>query len=161
MDTFSPEARSEIMRRVRSANTTPELLVRRLLHRAGYRFTLANKHLPGNPDIVLPRYRTVVFVHGCFWHRHRGCREATMPASNVAYWSAKLERNRVRDRQNGRRLRQLGWRVVIVWECQTRRPERLLTVLKRTLMPACYELPAKGTQIAAETQMSYRRSRRT
>lgn len=160
MDTFSPEARSEIMRRVRSANTTPELLVRRLLHRAGYRFTLANKHLPGNPDIVLPRYRTAIFVHGCFWHRHRGCREATMPSSNVAYWSAKFERNRVRDRKDGRELRRLGWRVVIVWECQTRRPERLLRTLNRALGTRPYELPAEErAPIAAEKEHSYRSKR--
>ena len=119
LDTFSPEERSWIMRQVRSRDTNPEKLVRSLLHAMGYRFRLHRRDLPGCPDIVLPRYDAIIFVHGCFWHRHRGCPRSTMPASNKAYWLPKFERTVARDARNTRQLRRLGWRVMTVWECQT------------------------------------------
>jgi DNA mismatch endonuclease (patch repair protein) len=104
----------------------PERLVRSALHRVGYRFRLHRKNLPGKPDIVLPKHRTVVFVHGCFWHRHKGCRCAYTPKSRVAFWSAKFESNVERDRRNAREHRRLGWKVVTVWECEAGRPEKWL-----------------------------------
>jgi len=127
VDSFSAEKRSEIMRRVRSTDTNPEIIVRKMLHRAGYRFRLKNHILPGKPDIVLPKYRTAIFIHGCFWHRHKGCREAAMPTSNTSYWRVKFERNCKRDLRVKRELRQWGWRVFTVWECQLsiRKFERL------------------------------------
>lgn len=120
-DIFTPEKRSEVMSRVRSGNTKPELLVRSLLHRMGYRFRLHRKDLPGKPDIVLPKYRTVVLVHGCFWHQHPGCRKATVPKRNRAFWEAKLSRNTERDREVVRKLEQAGWKTVTIWECELRR----------------------------------------
>ncbi len=157
MDTVSREKRSEIMRKVRSSNTSPELLVRRLLHRAGYRFKLFGSVLPGNPDIVLPKYKTVILVHGCFWHRHRGCGEATMPQSNVSYWEAKFARNERRDRRIQRQLRLLGWHVITVWECQTKKPVRLLARLKKAL-PRPYPDQTKDAFLqAAESGAKYSR----
>lgn len=108
------------MARIRSKNTRPELVVRSTLHRMGYRFRLHCAKLPGKPDVVLPRHRKVILVHGCFWHQHRGCKLASRPSSNTEYWLAKLDSNVRRDRQNRRKLRALGWKVLVVWECQTR-----------------------------------------
>lgn len=117
-DIFSPEKRSEIMSLVRSRNTKPELQVRSALHRLGYRFRVHRRDLPGSPDIVLPKYRTVVFVHGCFWHQHEGCRKATIPRTNHASWKHKLERNVERDREAAQKLENAGWEVEILWECE-------------------------------------------
>lgn len=118
MDTASPEKRSGIMRQVKGRDTRPERIVRSLLHRMGYRFRLQRDDLPGKPDIVLPRFKTVVFVNGCFWHRHPGCKRATTPASNVDYWQTKFARNVERDARNQAELEKMGWRVAIVWECE-------------------------------------------
>lgn len=125
------EARSRIMRAIRSKNTVPELAVRRLLHAAGYRFRLHRRDLPGTPDIVLPRHRSVIFVHGCFWHQHPDptCRNAQLPRSNTGYWLPKLERNAERDRDATESLQSMGWRVLTVWECETKE----LTALERVL----------------------------
>ena len=106
------------MAAIRGHDTTPERLVRSALHRHGLRFRLHVRDLPGRPDIVLPRHRTVILVHGCFWHRHLGCARSTLPATNRAWWVAKLRRNRARDRRILRALRAAGWRVIVVWECQ-------------------------------------------
>ena len=119
-DRISEEHRSWNMSKIRSKDTIPELTVRKLLHRMGYRFRLHRKDLPGNPDIVLPKYRTVVFVHGCFWHRHEGCRYAYTPKSNVDFWKAKFEKNIERDNYVKSKLEAEGWKVVVVWECETR-----------------------------------------
>ena len=119
-DVFTPEQRSRVMAQVKGRDTTPEIAVRSLLHRLGYRFRLHRKELPGTPDVVLPRHRTVVFVHGCFWHQHPGCEAAARPASNTEYWNRKLDANRARDSRNQAELERLGWRVVIVWECETK-----------------------------------------
>lgn len=107
------------MSRIRGKDTKPEKVVRSMLHRMGYRFRLHRKGLPGRPDIVLPKYRTVVFVHGCFWHRHRGCRNCTTPTNRREWWLTKLEGNATRDKAHRVALRKLGWRVVTVWECET------------------------------------------
>lgn len=133
MDVFSKAQRSAVMGSVRSKNTTPEIAVRSLLHRLGFRFRLHRSELPGMPDIVMPGRRIVVFVHGCFWHQHRNCPRAVRPSSNRIYWDKKLDRNAARDVASQQALRQLGWKVVVVWECQIRDIRRLtrrLTALK-------------------------------
>ena len=118
VDLYDEGRRSEIMSRIVSKDTLPEVRVRKVLHRLGFRFRLHQKDLPGKPDIVLPRWRTVIFVHGCFWHGHDCC-EGHIPKSNTAYWAPKLERNRKRDAENAEKLKLLGWHRIIIWECQT------------------------------------------
>lgn len=121
-----------MMSRIRGTNTKPELAVRSLLHRMGYRFRLHRKDLPGTPDIVLPGRGTVVFVHGCFWHGH-ACKRTKMPKSRVEYWTGKIGANRRRDARKRKRLKALGWNVVIVWECELKRPDRLVEKLERSI----------------------------
>lgn len=123
-DIVSPEKRSEMMSKVRSKNSIAEKKVRSALHSAGYRFRLHRKDLPGTPDIVLPKYRLVIFVHGCFWHRHEGCSKSSTPKANREFWEKKFSENVERDLRSRARLEELGWRVVIVWECETK-PIRL------------------------------------
>jgi DNA mismatch endonuclease (patch repair protein) len=130
-DRLTKEQRSWNMSRIRSTNTKPEIVVRRLLSGMGLRYRLHRAGLPGKPDIVLGPRRLVIFVHGCFWHRHSGCKQATMPTANRSFWLAKLEGNAARDRRHRRALRKLGWRVSIVWECETQAPERLARRLLR------------------------------
>lgn len=129
----TPALRSRIMRAVKSKDTTPELFVRRLLHTKGYRYRLHCKDLPGNPDLVFPGRRKAVFVHGCFWHGHNCKRGRRPPKSNPAYWQAKIARNQERDKQTQSRLRALGWRVMVVWECETRDAVTLVDKLIRFL----------------------------
>lgn len=128
--------RSEMMSRIRGRDTGPEIEVRRIAHRLGFRFRLYRKNLPGRPDIVFPRYRLVVFVHGCFWHRHQGCRYAYEPKSRVPFWTGKFHENVVRDQRNEAALHALGWRVLVIWECETRDrtdvERRLLKYLRPT-----------------------------
>ncbi|WP_448659167.1 very short patch repair endonuclease [Sphingomonas sp. CJ99] len=124
-DRLSPFERSENMRRVKGKDTDPELIVRRALHAMGLRFRLHRKDLPGRPDILLPGRRTVIFVHGCFWHRHEGCRRATMPAQRKEFWEAKFDRTIARDREQTAALTALGWRVAVLWECDVRKPTAL------------------------------------
>ena len=126
MDLLTKEHRSWNMSRVRSKNTKPEMIVRSFLHRNGFRFRLHAKKLPGHPDIVLPKYKTVIEVRGCFWHRHPGCRKATIPTSNCTFWQDKLQQNVARDAKNDSALEVLGWHVIVVWECQLRKKETLL-----------------------------------
>lgn len=132
-DTFSPEKRSAIMRAVLSENTTPELVVRKIVHRLGFRFRLHRGDLPGKPDLVLPRLQKVIFVHGCFWHQHTCKRGNRTPKTRVEYWEKKLGGNRRRDRRNREKLKRLGWKVLIVWECQTKQFEKLTRRLLRFL----------------------------
>ena len=122
--------RSRIMRAVGRANTGPELTVRRLLHGLGLRFRLHQRNLPGRPDIVLAKHRTVVFVHGCFWHRHAGCPKATMPKMRFEFWREKFDRNVARDQGIEQTLVGAGWRVLTIWECETGRPEALKEQLR-------------------------------
>ena len=117
-DPLTPEQRHYCMSRIHSRNTKPELKVRRWLWMRGYHYRLNVKSVPGKPDIVLRRYRTAIFVNGCFWHGHSGCDKFRMPKSNVAFWQAKINRNRERDQQNYQILLQNGWQVIVVWECQ-------------------------------------------
>ena len=118
MDRISKEHRSWNMSRIRSRDTGPEKAVRSLLHRLGYRFRIYRADLPGRPDIVLPKHHTVIVVHGCFWHRHARCRYAYTPKSRVEFWQHKFQQNVERDRRVQQKLRQLGWNVIVVWECQ-------------------------------------------
>lgn len=111
--------RSENMRAIRSKGMRPELAVRRLVHRLGYRFRLHRKELPGKPDLVFPSRHKVIFVHGCFWHSHQACKVAHTPKSNVSYWGPKLERNRARDAKNIAALADSGWKALVIWECET------------------------------------------
>jgi DNA mismatch endonuclease (patch repair protein) len=114
------------MSRIRSANTGPELIVRKLLHRLGFRFRLHRKDLPGKPDIVLPGQKTVIFVHGCYWHRHSGCSSgSSMPTTNTSFWKKKFRENVERDQRVGQELEELGWKVIVVWECETRKQKTL------------------------------------
>lgn len=131
MDSLSKENRSWNMSRIRSTDTEPERLVRSLLHRMGYRFRLHGKNLPGRPDIVLPKHKTVVFVHGCFWHRHPGCKYAYAPKSRVEFWEKKFKNNTQRHRTVARLLRASGWRVVVIWECELRKPAQLRSRIRR------------------------------
>jgi len=118
VDTLTPAQRSERMSRIRSRDTKPEVALRTALHRLGFRFRLHGKHLAGKPDIVLRKYRTAIFVHGCFWHRHQGCKVATTPKSNTEFWIDKFARNVARDGRNLELLRNDGWNVIVVWECE-------------------------------------------
>lgn len=117
-DILTPEQRSKRMRRIRSANTGPEMALRRALFSCGLRYRLHRKDLPGKPDLVFPRTRVALFVHGCFWHQHAACRNGKLPTSRTDYWIPKLQRNVERDREAQMQLRQLGWAIVVVWECQ-------------------------------------------
>ena len=125
LDTISKEHRSWNMSRIRSNDTTPELAVRSFLFRHGFRFRLHVKSLPGHPDIVLPKYKTVIEVRGCFWHRHPGCRQATTPSTNAEFWQEKFKRNVERDRNTEKLLKELGWNLIVVWECELKNDERL------------------------------------
>lgn len=118
MDIVSPEKRSRMMAGIKGKNTKPERVVRKLVHGMGFRFRLHRKDLPGSPDLVFPRMRRVIFVHGCFWHRHPGCRLAYTPKSNTQFWIDKLEANTRRDAQALKALDALGWEVLMVWECE-------------------------------------------
>jgi DNA mismatch endonuclease (patch repair protein) len=122
VDIVSPSNRSRMMAGIQAKNTKPELIVRRMLFAAGYRYRLHRRDLPGAPDIVISRRNVVVFVHGCFWHLHQGCRFAKMPATRPEFWKAKLEANAARDIRAAGELQALGWRVLWVWECATRAP---------------------------------------
>lgn len=116
-DTFDKVKRASIMRAVKSENTSPEIFVRRTFHAMGFRFRLHVKNLAGRPDLAFPRFKTVVFVNGCFWHWH-GCPRTRLPSTNVKYWKSKISRNVKRDQKNYRKLRKEGWRVFIIWECK-------------------------------------------
>ena len=124
-DVFTPEKRSDVMSRIKGRNTKPERVVRSLLHRMGYRFRLHRTDLPGKPDIVLPKYKSVIFVHGCFWHRHKDCKFAYTPKSRTDFWIKKLESNANRDQKIIGELTALGWKVITVWECDLRVPDQL------------------------------------
>lgn len=123
MDIVSKEVRSRMMANIRGNNTVPEMKIRKLLHSHGFRYRLHPRELPGRPDVVLPRYRVCIFVHGCFWHRHPGCQYATNPRSREEFWRLKFEQNVKRDIRNRTELIKKGWRVFELWECGIRKPE--------------------------------------
>jgi len=134
-DSLTKKQRSERMGLVKSANTSPEMAVRRIVHGLGYRYALHRRDLPGRPDIVLGRQKKVIFVHGCFWHRHaaKSCRLARLPKSRLEFWLPKLESNRLRDQRNYCHLKQAGWKIMVVWECQLSDKERIKNALRSFL----------------------------
>jgi DNA mismatch endonuclease (patch repair protein) len=137
VDTMDAQSRSRRMARVKDRDTKPELIVRRCLHRLGYRFRLHRRDLPGTPDIVLPRYRAAILVHGCFWHRHPdpACKLARMPKSRLDFWGPKLEANRVRDERQLVELESRGWHVLTLWECELRKLDGLAERFQAFLEP--------------------------
>ncbi|QNN23000.1 DNA mismatch endonuclease Vsr [Planctomycetales bacterium ZRK34] len=131
-DTFSKAERSRIMAAVKGKDTTPEMTVRRMVHRMGYRYRLHVRGLPGTPDMVFPRLEKIINVHGCFWHMHH-CGRCRIPATRREYWVGKLQRNKLRDQRTRRKLNRMGWSVLTVWECQLKRPEVLMRRIRRFL----------------------------
>jgi DNA mismatch endonuclease (patch repair protein) len=134
MDIWSKEKRSSVMSKIRSKNTKPEKLLRSLLHKKGVRFRIHRKDLPGKPDIVFPKQKHAIFVHGCFWHFHKDCREGRIPSSNSSFWKEKLEKNVTKDVKAIYELNQMGWKVLTVWECEIeKQPEAVLNSLLNTI----------------------------
>ncbi len=117
-DIYSKEKRSQIMRKIKGKNTKPEIKVRKWLHQKGFRFRLHRQDLPGKPDIVLPKYKTVIFINGCFWHQHQGCQKASTPKTNQEWWKEKFKENTERDQRNQDKLTEMGWKVIVIWECE-------------------------------------------
>lgn len=134
VDVLTKEQRSYNMSRIRSRNTKPEMLIRSLVHRMGYRFRLHRRDLPGCPDMVLPKHHKIIFVHGCFWHMHNCSYGRVTPKTNAKFWQSKREGNVARDKRNLGRLRRAGWKVLTIWECQTRNPKKLIEKLRRFLV---------------------------
>ncbi len=135
-DNHSPEIRSYNMSRIRGKDTSIEMLVRRYLFAKGFRFRKNDKRYPGKPDIVLPKYKTVIFIHGCFWHRHPLCRFATTPRTNVEYWHNKFERNVTNDKKHCEELKSMGWHVIIIWECELKKG-RFEETMARVMSTLC------------------------
>mgnify|MGYP003602984324 CR=1 FL=1 len=132
-DGLTPEERSRLMSRIRGKDTKPEMLVRRLAWSLGVRYRLHRRDLPGCPDMVFATRRKVIFIHGCFWHRHEGCHANRIPKSHVEFWTDKLEKNRLRDMDNQAKLREMGWDVLVVWECETKDQDALRARIKSFL----------------------------
>ncbi len=154
-DNLSSQRRSWNMSRIRSTDTKPEIVLRSVLHRMGFRFRLHCRGLPGRPDIVLPKYNTVIFVHGCFWHQHPGCNEAVRPKTNVKYWVEKLEGNVKRDKRNHIALRRQGWRVFRLWECQIEKdPIRIAKQLAKKLREPIRESVLRDLPTRSELLMN-------
>lgn len=133
VDTLSREDRSRRMSKIPNKGSEPEMKLRQLIHRMGFRYRLHVKDLPGTPDLVFPSRRAVIFMHGCFWHRHDGCKLARLPKSRLEFWLPKLEGNRMRDQLHQQLLRDLGWRVLVVWECELKDTERVSSAVRRFL----------------------------
>ena len=162
MDKLTKEQRHRCMASIRGKDTKPELLVRRFLFSRGFRYRLNHPRLPGRPDIVLRKYRTVIFVNGCFWHGHEGCKNYVVPKSNTEFWTAKIERNRARDIDEQHKLAAMGWHCITVWECQLKPAirkntlESLVYTLNRIYLQdhriRRYELPEEECAMAAEPE---------
>lgn len=156
-DIMDSKRRSELMAGIRSCNTAPELVVRRIAHWMGLRFRLHRKDLPGRPDLVFPKHRLVVFVHGCFWHRHEGCRHASIPKSRTDFWMTKLAANVARDRRQEAALQALGWQVLVIWGCETgdsMAVERRLAALTRSSGPLLKEQSTSSVTIREDQASS-------
>lgn len=138
-DSLTPSQRSWNMSRIRSQNTKPERVVGSLLHRMGFRYRLYRRDLPGTPDIVFTKHKSVIFVHGCFWHRHEGCKGATTPTTNIEYWTTKFAKNIERDNKNQQQLKQMGWRVILVWQCELNDLDKLALRLYTSLTDPNYQ----------------------
>ena len=132
-DVHDKKTRSYNMSRIKGKDTKPEMLVRRFLHANGFRYRLHVKDMPGKPDIVLPKYKTMIFVHGCFWHQHPGCKRAQTPKTQPEFWEHKFRNNLARDRRNVTALEQRGWKVSVIWECETKTQQGLFAALRRSL----------------------------
>ena len=130
-DVFTPRKRSQIMSRITSKDTSPETLVRSALHKAGYRYGLHVSDLPGKPDVVLRKYKTVIFINGCFWHQHKGCKRSSVPKTSQEYWIPKLERNVEKQKIDLKELKKLGWKVLIIWECEAKSDIKLLRKISK------------------------------
>ena len=159
-DTMTPEQRRRCMSAIKGKDTKPEMIVRKFLFSKGLRYRLHVRSLPGNPDIVLPKYKTVLFIDGCFWHGHEGCKYYRLPKSNVEFWESKITNNRNRDVLNEVKLMELGWRVIRVWECEIRRVQDRALSLERlygeiTGAPSRYDADEIPLRIAAEEDMGY------
>ena len=162
MDKLTKEQRHQCMAAIHSKGTRPEILVRKYLWAHGFRYRLNHPRLPGHPDIVLRKYRTVIFVNGCFWHGHEGCKYFTLPKSNIGFWKAKIERNKGRDKEEQHKLATMGWHCITVWECQLKRTVREKTLESLTftlnhiyLRDHCicrYTLPEEECEKAAENE---------
>jgi len=162
MDIVSKEVRSRMMAGIRGSNTSPDMKVRRLLHRHGFRYRLHSRKLPGKPDIVLPRYNVCIFIHGCFWHRHAGCKYATTPRTREEFWQLKFDQNVKRDIRQKNELLQQGWRVFELWECGIRRPEAEISWIlnaikdcnqKTVSWPDLFEGPSKFNGTSPDTSI--------
>ncbi len=155
-DILTPEQRSRLMARIRGGNTKPELTLRSMLHRMGYRFTVhgpKNKCLPGRPDLVLPKFRTVIFVHGCFWHGHEGCKDFRIPATRREWWTTKIENNQSLDARVQAELQDLGWHVVTIWACALKNSSARLwleTRIPRLLGDEIEEVETESLRVAEE-----------
>lgn len=161
-DTMTPEQRHRCMAAIKGKDTKPEMIVRRYLHSLGYRYGLHNRKLPGSPDLVLRRLKTVIFIHGCFWHGHEGCRYYRMPKSNLEFWKRKISRNRERDVEARVALEKKGWNVITVWECALKKKdkrEETLEALRRRLERLergfGYQESEEEYRVAAEPEMRY------
>jgi DNA mismatch endonuclease, patch repair protein len=156
MDRLTPERRSALMAKVRGKDTAPELIVRRLLHSMGLRYRLHRKSLPGAPDIVFPSRKKVIWVHGCYWHHHSGCRLATVPKTNRKFWVTKFKTNVTRDKSNAKLIAALGWKSLTVWQCELKQQKTLIGRLKRFVGPSPNGLPGKpgrGDRRARKNQL--------
>ena len=127
-DVHTPEVRSYNMSMIRGKNTKPEIIVRKFLHSRGFRFRLHKPDLPGKPDIVLPKHKTIIFIHGCFWHGHKNCKYFVIPKTRTKWWVKKIEGNKQTDKRNNSKLRKAGWRIITLWECQLR-PKKIIKTL--------------------------------
>ena len=167
-DKLTPEQRHRCMASIHSRDTKPEMAVRRYLHAHGFRYRVNVKRLPGSPDIVLRKYRTAIFIHGCFWHGHEGCRYFVLPKSNKDFWTAKIARNQERDQERRQQLKQMGWHTIVIWECQLKPKARegtlaeLEHLLHRTYLDNLrpqkentYILNTEPTLLVAEEQVGY------
>lgn len=166
MDIWDKQKRSEVMSKIRSKNTKPEMLLRKALHARGFRFRIHYKKLPGRPDIVLPKYRTAIFVQGCFWHGHEGCRSAHIPKTNPEFWSKKVSANKSRDTINLSKLNSLGWNVLEAWECEIRKKDKFEALigqittsldnqLKKTCKIRIYDSVDNEISLVAEETICY------
>ena len=168
-DVHTPEKRSYNMSQIRNKNTKPEEIVRKYLFSQGFRYRKNDKRLPGTPDIVLPKYRTVIFVNGCFWHGHEGCRYFVLPKSNTEFWTSKIERNRERDLERRQQLKRMGWHTIVIWECQLKPKTREATLLElehllhqtyienlRPRKAVTYSFDPEPLSHAAEEQVEYK-----
>ncbi|MCD8176230.1 MAG: very short patch repair endonuclease [Tannerellaceae bacterium] len=147
MDIWDKKKRSKVMSNIRSKNTKPEITLRKELYKIGFRYRINYKKLPGKPDIVFPKYKTAIFVNGCFWHGHGPCSDTHIPKTNSTYWQDKIDRNKQRDKENIEKLESLGWKVMTVWDCEIQKKEKLDLLIKEIESILYQELPLQNMSI--------------